>query len=87
MEGRAPIREAVPARGGVPPAERTGWETGRRQVTLAVHRRDHLAPGQVLHGPVIVEEVDSTTFVPSHAVLTVDPSGSLIIHFEKGARV
>ena len=86
VEGRAPIREAVPARGGVPPAERTGWETGRRQVTLAVHRRDHLAPGQVLHGPVIVEEVDSTTFVPSHAVLTVDPSGSLIIHFEKGAR-
>ncbi|KHL18913.1 N-methylhydantoinase A [Mumia flava] len=44
-----------------------------------VYRRDALLAGNVVTGPAIVTEMDSTTLVlPDHAA-TVDPSGSLLI--------
>lgn len=58
---------------------RSGWDMGGRAAQFAVHRRAALPPGTVLSGPAIVEEVDSTTFVPSGTRLDVHPSGNLII--------
>jgi N-methylhydantoinase A len=65
---------------------RATWETGGRQLQFAVYHRNNLASGTLLDGPIIIEEVDSTTFVPSHAALKVDASGGLIITFEKETR-
>ncbi|HET9019347.1 MAG TPA: hydantoinase/oxoprolinase family protein [Acetobacteraceae bacterium] len=58
---------------------RSGWDMGGRAARFAVHRRAALPPGKVLAGPAIVEEVDSTTFVPSGTRLEVHESGNLII--------
>jgi N-methylhydantoinase A len=57
--------------------KRAGW------VEAPVYRRAALGPAQVIAGPAIVEEVDSTTLVLDDQQLRVDPSGSLLM----GARV
>ena len=67
------------------PARRSGWERGG-ECEFSIYRRDRLPSGTTLNGPAIVEEVDSTTFVPSNATLKVDGSGSLIISFIKDVR-
>jgi N-methylhydantoinase A len=47
--------------------------------TANVYDRDRLLAGNVVTGPAIVTEMDSTTLVlPGHAA-TVHPSGSLLI--------
>ncbi len=46
---------------------------------VPVLRRDELAPGQALSGPVIVEEKTSTTVVEPGWALRVDPEGNLDI--------
>ena len=51
----------------------------RREWDVAVHKRQTLAGGTVLQGPVIVEEVESTTVVPPGWVLRVDDLGNLIL--------
>ena len=79
------IREASPERSGGGPGRRPGWEAGG-QVQFSVYRRSELVSGAVLNGPAIIEEMDSTTFVPSDSALRVDESGSLIISFVKDAR-
>jgi N-methylhydantoinase A len=79
------LREASPERSGGGPGRRPGWEAGG-QVQYSVYRRSELVSGAVLKGPAIIEEVDSTTFVPSDSALRVDESGSLIISFVKDAR-
>ncbi len=61
------------------PRERSGRDMGGRAVQFAVHRRATLPQGSVLAGPAIIEEADSTTFVPSGARLEVHGSGNLII--------
>jgi N-methylhydantoinase A len=49
------------------------------QVDAAVFDRATLRAGDVVSGPAIVTEMDSTTLVlPGHAA-TVHPSGSLLI--------
>jgi N-methylhydantoinase A len=58
---------------------RQGWDTNGGAMRFAVQRRAALKMGTTLAGPMIVEEVDSTTFVPSGARLTVHESGTLII--------
>jgi N-methylhydantoinase A len=53
-----------------------------RQVTANVYDRGKLRAGDVITGPAIVTEMDSTTLVlPGHAA-TVHPSGSLLINPE-----
>lgn len=64
---------------------RPGWELGAAR-PYSVYRRSQLAKGATHTGPVIIEEIDSTTYAPSNSTLTVDPSGSLIIEFEREAR-
>ena len=44
-----------------------------------VYRRPSLAPGQVVAGPVVIEELDSTTLVLAGQQLRVDASGSLLV--------
>jgi N-methylhydantoinase A len=52
------------------------------QVTASVYDRARLRAGDVVRGPAIVTEMDSTTLVlPGHAA-TVHPSGSLLINPE-----
>jgi N-methylhydantoinase A len=62
--------------------------TARRQVWLPeaggfvdcpLYDRDRLGPGHVLHGPAIVEQMDSTTLVLPGQTATVDPYLNLII--------
>jgi N-methylhydantoinase A len=74
--------EAV-ADGGLDPsaarvADHDIWVGGER-VSAAVYDRARLAAGNVVPGPAIVTEMDSTTLVlPGHAA-RVHPSGSLLI--------
>jgi N-methylhydantoinase A len=56
----------------------TIWVEGA-EVEASVYERDRLRAGNVVVGPAIVTEMDSTTLVlPEHAA-TVHPSGSLLI--------
>jgi N-methylhydantoinase A len=83
---RVPLMREAQAEVGAPRSRvRSGWETGQVAMQFTIHRRNDLASGDVLQGPVIIEEVDSTTFVPSHATLKVEGSGSLVISFAKEA--
>jgi N-methylhydantoinase A len=50
---------------------------GRRQ-TARVYNRDDLAHRSRIHGPAIVQQYDTTTFVPSRFTVTVDHLGNLI---------
>jgi N-methylhydantoinase A len=62
--------------------------TARRQVWLPeaggfvdcpLYDRERLGPGHALHGPAIVEQMDSTTLVLPGQTATVDPYLNLII--------
>lgn len=61
-------------------------ESGRRRVVFRdgahdtpVHRRQDLAPGDVLRGPALVEEAASVTVLAPGHRLTVAPRGHLVI--------
>jgi N-methylhydantoinase A len=57
---------------------------GGEQVTASVYDRGRLRAGDVMTGPAIVTEMDSTTLVlPGHAA-TVHLSGSLLINPVEG---
>ena len=43
------------------------------------YQRDGLAPGHVVQGPAIIEQMDTTTVIPPGFSATVDVSGNLII--------
>ncbi len=68
--------------GADPSAARTGtaavWMDGG-QADAGVYDRTKLLAGNVVTGPAIVTEMDSTTLVLSGHAATVHPSGSLII--------
>lgn len=51
-------------------------------VEHAVYDRYRLVPGDIVHGPAIVEERESTTCIGRDALLTVDEYGMLDIRFE-----
>ena len=44
-----------------------------------VYARDRLLPGDVIRGPAVVEQMDTTTFVPAGARAAVDPYRALIM--------
>ncbi len=56
-------------------------EQGR--VGTAVFDRGDLAIGQVVSGPAIIEQLDTTTIVPPQYFAKVHGSGSLIVGYEK----
>ncbi len=49
-----------------------------RFVEAAVHRREALVPGETHYGPLIVQQYDTTTWVPEGFRLTVDDHANLI---------
>ena len=48
-----------------------------------VFNRGQLATGQIISGPAIVEQLDTTTLVPPDFVAVVHPSGSLLVSREQ----
>jgi N-methylhydantoinase A len=48
-------------------------------VRTPIYQRDHMAPGQEISGPAVVEQLDSTTLVFPHYRAVVDRFGNLII--------
>jgi len=77
----------LPSSGTDPSAARAAvtriWVEGEH-VDAAVYDRERLAAGNVIPGPAIVTEMDSTTLIlPGHAA-TVHASGSLLIRPTEG---
>lgn len=52
----------------------------RGVVACPVYRRDALQNGNVIRGPAIVEQMDSTTLILPEQVAGVDPYGNLLIY-------
>ena len=74
-----PIPRLAPAPGAVPCGEReTVFERGRARAS-PVFRRSELAPEQVIHGPAIVEQLDTTVVVFPGDRMRVDAWGNLVI--------
>lgn len=80
-----------PAPGPAASAPSAGAQTGERSVSFArgqdsqtttIWRRDHLAYGNVLTGPAIVEQVDSTTIIPPRWTARIDRFGNLLLDHE-----
>jgi N-methylhydantoinase A len=57
--------------------QREVFHDGRPQKALVLDRAD-LGPGDAFSGPAIVEQYDTTTFVPTGFTVTVDRFGNLI---------
>jgi N-methylhydantoinase A len=73
-----PVRlSAAAAAGGQ--ARRDVWFDAEGPVDCAIYRRESLAPGTELEGPVIVEEPDSTTLAFEGDRLVVHESGVLVL--------
>ncbi|TMV04352.1 hydantoinase/oxoprolinase family protein [Brucella haematophila] len=51
------------------------WQDGEM---VAVYERSDLAVGQVVDGPVIIEERETTTAIPPHWVATIDAFGCIV---------
>jgi N-methylhydantoinase A len=56
--------------------------SGLDAVMTPFYRRDLLPLGQMIAGPAIILQTDSTTVVPPDASLTADESGNLILRIE-----
>ena len=79
---RATLSSIEVEAGGANPIEA---KTGERAVTLTstedvpVYQRDRLRAGNVIAGPAIVEQVDSTTLIPPGWTAIVHPTGTLVL--------
>ena len=86
-----PRRDSSAGAAGAAGTARRAEPTERRQVHFEaaaahhtpVYRRDHLAPGQVLDGPLVIEQVDATTLVHPGDRATVDAARNLIIELAR----
>jgi N-methylhydantoinase A/oxoprolinase/acetone carboxylase beta subunit len=80
-----PAALKVPTGSGAPFAEREAYFSGTPGPTrVPVFWRDDLAVGQVLGGPLIVEQADATTVVYPGQKLTSLASGALLIERGEG---
>jgi N-methylhydantoinase A len=66
-----------------PVATRPVWFPDTGWIDTDVFARDDLAAGTHLRGPVIVEQLDSTTIVPPRAVAEIDAWLNIRIHLEE----
>ncbi|MCZ6678517.1 MAG: hydantoinase/oxoprolinase family protein [Candidatus Poribacteria bacterium] len=55
------------------------YESATDAVRMSVYRRGSLSVGSRFSGPAVIEEVDSTTFVPSGVELHVDENYNIIL--------
>jgi len=85
---RAVERPAIPFRGGMatPREARRSVLTADAPVDARVVAREHLAAGTSLRGPLILTQVDSTTWVPPGWEIQVDPVGNLVMTHMGGRR-
>ena len=83
--GQAPALPAaeLPKGDGDPSAakirDHTLWMDGREQAAV-IYDRARLRQGDVIPGPAIITEMDSTTLVESGCVATVDKVGNILIN-------
>ena len=66
-----------------PVATRPVWFPDTGWIDTDVFARDDLAAGTHLRGPVIVEQLDSTTVVPPRTVAEIDAWLNIRIHLEE----
>src|SRR5581483_1088387 len=59
--------------------QRKAWFPGRGMIDTPVWRRPSLTSGARLDGPVIIDEMSSSTIVPPGAVLEMDTLGNLLV--------
>ena len=71
-----PTAPAVKARKG----ERSAYFPERGFLTTPIFDRYALRPGEILRGPAIVEERESTLVVGSDAQVRMDSYGSLVVN-------
>jgi N-methylhydantoinase A len=77
-----------PDRPGAPKSRRRLWdESAGQEVEAAVYERDALARGQEICGPAIIDEPDSTLYVPGDSRAVVDDFGNVLIHIGVQERV
>jgi len=75
-----PVGDAAAARTG----ERRVWDAGAFAVA-AVYERDRLGGGASIEGPAIVEQYDTTTWVPRGWTATVDAHANLVLEWMTAA--
>jgi N-methylhydantoinase A len=51
----------------------------RREVSARVHERGGIGAGQRIAGPAIVNQMDTTTWIPEGWSAQVVPSGALVL--------
>ena len=59
-------------------------DTGSERVPTRIYARDLLLAGDVLPGPAIVEQIDSTTVIPPGASARIDEIGNLVLTVQEG---
>ena len=70
---------AVPA---TPVEQRTTWFDGSSAIACPVYTRGDLLIGDVIEGPAIIEQMDTTTVVPPAFTARVDPWRNLYITWQ-----
>jgi N-methylhydantoinase A len=81
LQTREPGEDAQPK----PFAKRTVY-FGGKPLETAIYQRDTMEPGQVIRGPAIVEQLDSTVVVPPTFMAECDPYGNLIMNRKEGTQ-
>jgi N-methylhydantoinase A len=88
--GKAPALPAaeLPKGNGDPSAakirDHTLWMDGAEQAAV-IYDRSKLRQGDIIPGPAIVTEMDSTTLIETGCVATVDAAGNILINPVEGA--
>ena len=73
------LAAVAPGTPAPPAARRMADLDGRGMAAVATYRREGLLAGQVVAGPAIVDQLDSTTLVGPGWKANVDPFGNLIV--------
>ena len=58
---------------------RAVWESAAHPLQVPVYRRGQLSGGWSGEGPAVIEEIDSTTFVPAGVALGIDENANLVL--------
>jgi N-methylhydantoinase A len=88
---RARVRRPATLLAAVEPGDEdaSAARRGSRDVHLArtrevpLYSRERLRAGNIIHGPAIVEQLDSTTLILEGWYATVEPSGTLVLSRER----
>ena len=76
------LNRASPSRSMMRPGEEPAvfaTDGGSERVPTRIYTRDLLLAGDVLPGPAIVEQIDSTTVIPPGASARIDEIGNLVL--------